>query len=99
MNVQKLMSRGLSGVVCAAVLFGAASVASACPSCQQALASEPGQGDLASGIYYSILFMMSMPFAIVGTFATLAYRAVKREQKRVDALRQSGSDSARLVRS
>ena len=65
------------------VVIGSASVASACPSCQQALAGDPAHGDLARGIYYSVLFMMAMPFAIVGTFATFAYRAVKREQRRL----------------
>ncbi len=64
------------------IVVGACSVASACPSCQAALGSDESQGDLARGIYYSILFMMSMPFAIVGTFGTLAYRAIKREQRR-----------------
>jgi hypothetical protein len=63
------------------LVLGVASVASACPSCRQAL-SDGSQGDLARGIYYSILFMMSMPFAIVGTFGFMAYRAVKREQLR-----------------
>ncbi len=76
------IARALTLVVCLAVLFGAASVASACPSCQQALGEDSSQGDLARGLYYSILFMMSMPFAIVGTFGGLAYRAVKREQRR-----------------
>lgn len=99
MNVRMLGSWMLCGLVAAAVFFGAASVASACPSCQQALGSDPAQGDLASGIYYSILFMMSMPFAIVGTFATLAYRAVKREQRRVDAQRESSTEGAPLERS
>jgi hypothetical protein len=61
---------------------GAASIASACPSCQAALNGDSSQADLARGIYYSILFMMSMPFAIVGTFGGLMYRAVKREQRR-----------------
>ena len=46
------------------------------------LATDGSQGDLASGIYYSILFMMSMPFAITGTFAGLFYSAVKREHRR-----------------
>jgi hypothetical protein len=68
--------------VCLFFVFGTASVASACPSCQQAIGQDGSQGDLARGLYYSILFMMSMPFAIVGTFAGLAYRAVKREQRR-----------------
>ena len=72
----------------AALMLGWTNVASACPSCQAALASEGG--DLARGIYYSILFMMSMPFAIVGTFGAVFYRAVKREQKRqADAAQQS----------
>ena len=65
-----------------------ASVASACPSCQAALASDTNAGDLPRGIYYSILFMMSMPFAIVGTFGAFAYRAVKREQRRLAELKK-----------
>ena len=76
------ITRAWTLVVCFAVLFGAASVASACPGCQQALGEGGSQGDLARGLFYSILFMMSMPFAIVGTFGGLAYRAVKREQRR-----------------
>ncbi len=83
-------------LACLAVVLGASSTASACPSCQQALNADGSQGDLATGIYYSILFMMSMPFAIVGTFATLAYRAVKKEQRRVAAAKalEAQSDAA-----
>ena len=69
-------------------LSAMASVASACPSCQAALSSDTNAGDLPRGIYYSILFMMSMPFAIVGTFGAFAYRAVKREQRRVAESKQ-----------
>ena len=82
-----MTSRHLTRVVITAACFlfvlGVANSASACPSCQQALGADGSQGDLARGIYYSILFMMSMPFAIVGTFGCMAYRAVKREQRRV----------------
>jgi hypothetical protein len=78
-------SRVLIWAVWFAVVFGVASVASACPSCQQALGEGGSQGDLARGLYYSILFMMSMPFAIVGTFAGLAYRAVKLDKRRKEA--------------
>jgi hypothetical protein len=73
----------LVALVAAVVLVASAGEAGACPSCQQALAGDPAHGDLARGIYYSVLFMMAMPFAIVGTFATFAYRAVKREQRRL----------------
>ncbi len=43
-------------------------------------------------MYYSILFMMAMPFAIVGTFGTMAYRAVKREQRRLAEEAQRKAD-------
>ncbi len=68
------------GLACLLLTLGSATVAEACPSCQQALAN--GQGDLARGIYYSVLFMMAMPFAIVGSFGFMAYRAIKKEQRR-----------------
>jgi hypothetical protein len=82
MHAQRHLSRAIVGVVCLTVLLGFSQVAAACPSCQRAL-SDGSQGNLAAGIYYSILFMMSMPFAIVGVFGGFAYRAVKREQRRV----------------
>ncbi len=81
--------------VAAALVLGVASAALACPSCQAALGGDKSQGDLVTGLFYSILFMMSMPFAIVGTFGTLAYRAVKREQRRQAAQkaeREAGQD-------
>jgi len=83
MSTKKLLARAVAPAAALALVLGTASAASACPSCQAALAE--GQGDLARGIYYSILFMMSMPFAIVGTFGAMAYRAVKREQRRREA--------------
>jgi hypothetical protein len=86
----------LLALSCVAAVLGSASVAQACPSCQQALAGDPSQGDLARGIYYSVLFMMAMPFAIVGTFAGFAYRAVKREQRRQAELAGQGDDPYRL---
>ena len=36
---------------------------------------------LAAGYYYSILFMMAMPFAILGTFGSLAYLSIRRAAK------------------
>jgi heme/copper-type cytochrome/quinol oxidase subunit 2 len=70
--------------LCLTIVLMSATVASACPSCRQALGAADGaQGDLARGIYYSVMFMLTMPFAIVGTFGCMAYRAVKREQRRI----------------
>jgi len=83
MNARRTISRCIMPLACLVIVLGLSNVAWACPSCQQALSTDGSQGDLARGIYYSILFMMSMPFAIVGTFAGFAYRMVKREQRRV----------------
>jgi len=58
--------------------LGFASTALACPTCRDALADSPqGQG-LAQGFYYSILFMMSMPFIVLGTLVSVAYRSIQR---------------------
>ena len=89
MNAICKFSHLIIPAVALAIVLSIASTASACPSCQSALGGDEAQGDLATGIYYSILFMMSMPFAIVGTFAGLAYRAVKREQRRQAEAEQS----------
>ena len=65
----------------ALVLFLAAD-ASACPTCKEGLSETDPHGQaIAAGYYYSILFMMSMPFIILTTFGSFAYRAVKRAQK------------------
>ncbi len=93
MNRRRKVSRTIVTVVCLIVVLGSAAVASACPSCKAALNGDGSQADLARGIYYSVLFMMAMPFAIVGTFGGLAYRAVKREQRRrAEAEQQRVSD-------
>jgi heme/copper-type cytochrome/quinol oxidase subunit 2 len=96
MHARNLTNRFARFILPAAVLvvvISACSAASACPSCQAALAGDEAHGDLARGIYYSILFMMSMPFAIVGTFGTLAYRTIKREQRKRDAEKAAQEDA------
>jgi uncharacterized paraquat-inducible protein A len=59
-----------------------ASVAAACPTCKEGLAqTDPHGQSIAAGYYYSILFMMAMPFAILGTFGSLAYLSIRRGQR------------------
>lgn len=58
------------------------STAAACPSCKNALASQDGkQGDIVSGFMWSILFMLSMPFALVGSFGAYMYVLVKKARR------------------
>jgi hypothetical protein len=59
-----------------------ASVAGACPNCKEGLAQNDPQGQsLAAGYYYSILFMMAMPFTILGSFGGLAYLSIRRARQ------------------
>ena len=52
--------------------------ASACPNCKEAVADQEGDAmRLANGYNHSILFMMAMPFTLLGTGAFLIARAVK----------------------
>jgi heme/copper-type cytochrome/quinol oxidase subunit 2 len=55
----------------------------ACPGCKAALASPEGDagGDLVSGFCWSILFMLSMPMAIVSAFGISIYRATRRQAR------------------
>ncbi len=68
-------------------------VAAACPTCKEGVAqNDPQYQSMAAGYYYSILFMMSMPFIILTTFGSFAYRSVKRAQAERDAAQQRSGD-------
>ena len=55
-------------------------LASACPLCKEASsdADKPGATSMWRGMYWSILFMVSAPFAMVGTMIVLVRRARRR---------------------
>ena len=70
--------------VALAIVALSAEVASACPSCKAALANQ-GKGDLVKGFMYSILFMLSMPFALLGSFSGYMYVLVRRARREQDS--------------
>jgi hypothetical protein len=74
----------ISVVLTLAVVVLLAGVARACPTCSEGMADAQHQS-MATGYFYSILFMMSMPFAILGTFCSLAYLSIRRAREREDA--------------
>ncbi len=53
-----------------------ACTAEACPTCKAAIAENGGH--LVRGYFWSIIFMMSMPFLIVGGLGSLFYMEVRR---------------------
>ena len=57
----------------------AASVASACPNCKEAVSASEGQvANMATGYNWSVVFMLTVPFSLLGTGALVVHRAVKR---------------------
>jgi hypothetical protein len=73
----KIFSIGLSLVLAVALC----SMAFACPNCKNALAENASGGELAQGFYWSILFMMSMPFALVAGFGGYMFLEVRRAKR------------------
>jgi hypothetical protein len=62
-----------------------ATVAAACPTCKEGVAqNDPHGQSIAAGYYYSILFMMAMPFTILGTFGGLAYLSIRRAARQTE---------------
>jgi hypothetical protein len=71
--------RWLIAAAVLALILLVVGVAAACPNCKEGLAQNDPRGEsIAAGYYYSILFMMAMPFAILGTFGSLAYLSIRR---------------------
>ena len=62
-------------------------ISAACPTCKEGIAqNDPAQQAMAAGYFYSILFMITMPFAILGTFGSFAYFSIRkaRQQQQAD---------------
>ena len=54
-------------------------VARACPNCKEAVSLQSGEAtNLASGYNWSVLFMIAVPFSMMGTGALAIRHAVKR---------------------
>jgi uncharacterized iron-regulated membrane protein len=55
------------------------SMAAACPTCGEALGHQgAAHNGVAKGFFYSILFMMGMPYLLLGTFCGCMYWKVRR---------------------
>lgn len=87
MREVRFMLYQLTRVVLAiAVVAFLATAAHACPTCTDGLAqSDPQHQSVAAGFYYSILFMMSVPYMILGTLGCLAYVSIRRAREQREA--------------
>jgi hypothetical protein len=74
----------------AAVFFCAAGIANACPTCKDAVAAnDPEHAGIVKGYFYSILFMMGMPYALITCFGLYMWRQVKLARARDPAKSES----------
>jgi hypothetical protein len=60
------------------VVDRAATDASACPNCKEAVSLDAGEvSNLSSGYNWSVVFMLTVPFSMLGTGAFMVRRAVR----------------------
>jgi len=73
----------------------ATTTAFACPTCKDGLgADDPSSQAMARGYFFSILFMMAMPFVLIGTFGGAAYLSIRRAREQQLAKSQDSSVSS-----
>ena len=61
------------------LVVGFAAEALGCPNCKEAVSLQSGEAaNVASGYNWSVLFMIAMPFSMVGTGAFAILRAARR---------------------
>jgi hypothetical protein len=69
-------------VALGATWFLAPEAAQACPGCASGLAEDDEAGRRVAAWFWSILFMMSMPFLLIGGFCGYMYLEVRRARAR-----------------
>lgn len=69
--------RSTNLVIAIACILVFASVGHACPTCKQAIAEGGHHDQVVRGYFWSIIFMMSMPFLILGALGTYFYLLVR----------------------
>lgn len=78
----------------AAALVVAPVPADACPTCKDAIAeNDPQHQQMVKGYFYSIVFMMSMPFVVLGTFGGMAYFSVNRARHNAETAEEPTNDT------
>lgn len=88
---KRVASSILRVTVTAVFVVMVAQALSACPTCKDGMAQDPARINMVRGYFWSILFMMSMPFLIFGGLGYYFYREMKRLQS---TLKSQGVTSA-----
>jgi hypothetical protein len=69
--------RGITSLLI--LLFGLTVPVEACPNCKEAVSAQPSElAGMARGYNWSVLFMIAVPFTMLGTGTLMVVRAAKR---------------------
>ena len=76
-NFKKQLTRfARQWALCAIVIIIAGHVATACPTCKESLSANDPQ--MIRGYFWSIMFMMAMPFSILTAMSTYFYLLIRK---------------------
>ncbi len=82
-TANSLIRRFASLLVALACVCGPVRMASACPTCSEAAAAnDPEHEHMVKGYFYSILFMMGVPYTVFSGFCAYMYWEVKKARAR-----------------
>jgi hypothetical protein len=81
--IKSCVRRLAPAILALAAMLSAAHSVSACPTCSDALAAnDPEHDHMVKGYFYSILFMMGVPYTVFMGFAGYMYWEVKKARAR-----------------
>lgn len=66
----------------------------ACPTCKDSIAGDPASANLARGFYFSILFMLSMPYLILTGIGLYFYNLVRKARREREGAAQASANTA-----
>ena len=85
-NMNRLSKLALLLLAVVLLLACFTDTASACPTCKDGMAGDPAYSNMVHGYFWSILFMMSMPFLVFSGVASYFYYEVCRARRQQAAV-------------
>ena len=92
-NLRRTLRRVAAIAVVVILVLLAAGTATACPTCAEGMANDEAGQRLMSGYFWSILFMMGMPFLLLGSFSGYMYLEIRRARAKQDESDEVPSDT------
>jgi len=83
LNRTRFLQRHAAGLVVAClILLCCQGVALACPTCAAGMNNDANHANLVRGYFWSIIFMMSMPFLVFTALCSYFYFEIRRARSR-----------------